>query len=279
MQSTLTTPRVARWLVVSIAIISMLIIALWTAATPGHLHGKADAVGYAICHRIAERSFEAYGVQLPLCARCTGIYLGVMTGLFVYVASGRGRAMRLPPWKIAGVFAIFVGILAVDGINSYLHLFPGVKNGLYEPNNTLRLTTGIYTGLAMITLVLPIFNNTVWYRDDNRRVLESWHELAGLLLVTTLVLIATLTRRPLILLIFGLISAAGVVVILTMINSVMVITIFRLERRYRNLQEMWWPLLSGAALTFILIGTIDFLRFSITGTWDGFTFPTAYWGF
>ena len=268
-------PPLPRWLVIILIVASFSILGAWTFATPDGALGKADAVGYAICHRIPERSFSAYGNPLPLCARCTGIYLGVMTGFTVYVVSGRGRAMRLPHWKLGLVFASFLVVIAIDGFNSYFHLFPGFKYGLYEPNNTLRVTTGIYTGLALITLVLPIFNNVMWYDDDNRRVLENWRELGGLLLVATLVLGATLTELPLILVIFGFLSSIGVVLVLTLINSVMVVTFLKRERHYRQLADMWLPLLTGWALSIVLIGGIDYLRYLFTGTWNGFNFPQA----
>src|SRR4051812_18010349 len=34
------------------------------------------AVGAVICHQRPERSFEIWHSQMPVCARCTGIYLG-----------------------------------------------------------------------------------------------------------------------------------------------------------------------------------------------------------
>lgn len=34
------------------------------------------AVGSLICHQRLDRSFVAFGVQLPVCARCTGLYVG-----------------------------------------------------------------------------------------------------------------------------------------------------------------------------------------------------------
>jgi hypothetical protein len=52
-----------------IAFIAVLLAGLW--ATPPGLLGKADAIGYAVCHRIDLRSFHLGDRQLPLCARCT----------------------------------------------------------------------------------------------------------------------------------------------------------------------------------------------------------------
>ncbi|KAB2863423.1 MAG: DUF2085 domain-containing protein, partial [Anaerolineae bacterium] len=72
-----TYSKTSVWIALFFAIV---IIGAWLLATPAGVLGKADAVGYAICHRITVRSFEAFDRQLPLCARCTGIYLGVASG-------------------------------------------------------------------------------------------------------------------------------------------------------------------------------------------------------
>jgi uncharacterized membrane protein len=36
----------------------------------------AYAIGHVICHQLPARSFQLWGAVLPVCARCTGIYLG-----------------------------------------------------------------------------------------------------------------------------------------------------------------------------------------------------------
>src|SRR3990170_8977714 len=102
--------------------------ALWLVATPAGLLGKADAVGYAVCHRIDLRSFHLGERALPLCARCTGIYLGAMVTLAVFPLAGRGRSASFPGKAILAAFAVFGAGFAVDGINSYLSLFPGLPH-------------------------------------------------------------------------------------------------------------------------------------------------------
>ena len=37
-------------------------------------------VGSAICHQRPDRSFRLSGVQMPVCARCVGLYLGAAVG-------------------------------------------------------------------------------------------------------------------------------------------------------------------------------------------------------
>jgi len=56
----------------------------------------ASGAGYAVCHQLAERSFFVAGQKLPLCARDTGIYLGVLLTLTV-LGLWKGRVASLPP--------------------------------------------------------------------------------------------------------------------------------------------------------------------------------------
>src|SRR6185436_8604187 len=37
---------------------------------------SAYAIGSGICHQLPARSFHLWSMQMPVCARCTGIYVG-----------------------------------------------------------------------------------------------------------------------------------------------------------------------------------------------------------
>ncbi len=78
----------------------------WLLNTPPGLLGKADAIGYAVCHRIDLRSFHLGDRQLPLCVRCSGMYLGAMLGL-AYQALTRPRAGGFPQRSVWVVYASF----------------------------------------------------------------------------------------------------------------------------------------------------------------------------
>lgn len=258
--------RVTTLLVVGLA---ALILALWMLGTPFSVMGKVDAVGYAICHRISERSFHVHGHALPLCARCTGIYLGVATGLVVFGASGRIRSSRLPNWTIMVLMSLTALGIAADGINSYLTLFP-FYHPIYEPRNAFRLITGMYAGLTMISVVLPVFNSTAWFVPEPSAPLQSWKELIGLWLIGALVCAAVLIQVPALLLIFGLISSAAVVLLFVLIGAVLFMTLLRRDGAALRFHDLWIPLLAGLAFAFLLIGSIDVARYLLTGTWDGF---------
>jgi uncharacterized membrane protein len=88
-----------------------------------------------MCHGRIERCFELFGAPMPICARCTGIYLGMLAGLFAYplIPLLRERVMRI---------VAFMAILPL-GIDGVTQLF-----GFRESVNPLRVTTGVIAGLA-----------------------------------------------------------------------------------------------------------------------------------
>jgi uncharacterized membrane protein len=261
-------PLVPRRTAILVGVVATVVLGLWTLGTPPGLMGKAVAIGYAICHRIAARSFMIDDTQMPLCARCTGIYLGVITGLLVAVTRGRIKVSRLPPIRVNLILALFVVAIGVDGLNSYVQLFPATT-GLYTPQNWLRLVTGMGGGLVMIHILLPIFNAVVWQKPDERRILDGWRDLAAVCAVAAVMIILVLSNRPLFLWILGMLSALGVVIVLVMIGTVLFLNVNRF-RPALNWRELLVPLLAGLTLAVMEIGAVNIVRFALTGTWNGF---------
>ena len=252
-----------------LALLGAAIAGIWLLGTPSGLLGKADAVGYAICHRIDERSFHAHDRALPLCARCTGIYLGVITGLIVYAGRGRLRAARLPRVR---VLLVMIGVGAAygfDGLNSYLTLFE-FYTPLYQPTNTQRLLTGMTFGLAMISIVLPVFNSMVWQTPQRHAPLSSLRELVALYAIAGGVAVAVLIQVPALLIAFGLVSVAGVVLMFVLIGGAAFITLTRRDNSFTDWRDLAVPAGVGLIFALAMIGSIDLLRYLITGTWDGF---------
>lgn len=55
------------------------------------------AVGSLICHQQPERSFFLGGEQLPVCARCTGLYLSGAAGFLAFLTWKTARRVQLAP--------------------------------------------------------------------------------------------------------------------------------------------------------------------------------------
>ncbi|HEX6096840.1 MAG TPA: DUF2085 domain-containing protein [Thermoanaerobaculia bacterium] len=88
-----------------------------------------------MCHGKVERCLELFGAPMPICARCVGIYAGMLLGILAFWAVPllREKVMRI-------VAIVCVTPLALDGLTQL--------SGLRESTNDLRIATGLVAGLA-----------------------------------------------------------------------------------------------------------------------------------
>lgn len=99
---------------------------------------KDKKICFAVfCHRRRDRSFEIFGHVFPLCARCTGISVGIV---MVYLLSLLN--VVVPPF----LAFIFLLPLLLDGFSQVF--------SLRKSNNTLRLLTGIFFSVGILSLIL-----------------------------------------------------------------------------------------------------------------------------
>ncbi len=253
------------WLVIALAIAALV---SFLALTPTGLLTKADLVGYAVCHRIKERSFLIAGRQLPLCARCSGTFIGALVGLVGQaVVLRRHRATEFPPRLVIIILAGFVLLWATDGLNSYMTLINGPH--VYEPQNWLRLVTGTLQGLTMSALVYPVFNFTMWRRTVPESAIRGLGDLAVLLLLGAGLVGLVLTGWPFLLYPLALLSALSVLALLTSVNVVLVLIIVRRENMVDTWREAAIPLLAGFTVSLIQVIAIDAIRYALTGTLTG----------
>jgi uncharacterized membrane protein len=249
------------------ALVAVIILIAWLINTPPGILGKADAVGYAICHRIDERSFQIGGRQIAMCARCTGMYLGAMLGLIFQSCLGRRRA-EWPALSIMMALGVFVLAFGIDGGNSAAKLYLG-RNLLYTPNNTLRMVTGTGMGVFISILLLPTFHQTMWTRYSHKPSIQSWKSFGLLLGLGALLIVFVLTELPWVLWPLSILSAIGVLVMLTMLYSMILVIVFKRENKIENIRELIPWLLLGFIVGLLQISAIDLGRFLLTGTWDG----------
>lgn len=257
------------WLIVVLAVTALL---AFLVVTPDGLLTKADMIGYAVCHRLEGHSFTIAGRQLPLCARCTGTFIGALTGFFGQaVVLRRRRAAEFPPLYIIIILAGFILFWAADGLNSYLTLINGPH--LYEPENWLRLITGALNGLTMSALVYPVFNFTLWRCPAPERAIRNLRDLGVLLVLEAGIVGLVLTRWPCLLYPLALVSALAVLTLLTSVNSMLVVMIVRRENVVDTWSQAIVPLLVGFTVSLVQIGVIDVVRYALTGTLSGIPPP------
>lgn len=262
-----------RLVLVLLSLGTLLVLGFYTATSPARLNNSlildgSDWAGYAFCHRFVSHSFTINGRPMALCARCTGMYLGAALTALLFGLAGRIRQVDLPVKPAIIALALFVALMGIDGLNSVAHSLPMLPH-VYEPQNWLRLVTGMGTGLAMGAFMLPALSQTVWRTETFRPVIRSWQELVEMVVVAGTAVLLIMSNQPAILYVLSIVSALGLLLILTAINCVLLLVIFQRDGQATSWSAALWPLLLGLSLAIIQISTISYFRYSLTGTMSG----------
>ena len=152
--------RQMRWLVRigSLLWAASLPVSAYAASSPWSgrfVHGVAlvaYGIGSLVCHQRPERSFQLWAAVLPVCARCTGIYLGAAAVSLAGIGGLRSsrRRRERPRWS--------------EGVTARLALFaaasPTAVTLAYEwattntPTNWIRAIAGVPLGMMLAALVV-----------------------------------------------------------------------------------------------------------------------------
>lgn len=213
-------------------------------------------LGFGLCHQLPERSFFGGGVQVPVCARDTGIYFGFVISLAVIAAVHRGSRPRSFP-ALSGWVAIglMIGAMGIDGVSSYA--------GWRTTTNDLRLITGLLAGFAIAALLAPMLNDELWRTGSQERVLAPAWRLFTWLAAIPLSFLAIRYVAPLFGVGYPIMVAIAIVVTLTSVNLVMVCLTPPFERRADRLSDAWLALLLGLGLTILEIWLSGLLRLGL----------------
>ena len=96
------------------------------------------------CHQRPDRSFFYKGYQFPVCARCTGVFIGYILAMlsFKFVAVGY-------------MFCVVINIpMLIDGCTQLLRI--------RESNQMLRVTTGIMSGYGILAFQLKLVSQILF---------------------------------------------------------------------------------------------------------------------
>ncbi len=115
----------------SSAILSASLLCTWAIAQGASMRWRL--LFRALCHGIPNRCLELWNVPMPICARCTAIYVGLFAGIILF-----WFLPRLHEHSARWILGIAALPMFVDGLTQLAML--------RESNNPLRIETGLLAG-------------------------------------------------------------------------------------------------------------------------------------
>lgn len=215
------------------------------------------AVGASVCHQIPSHSFIYENFQFPLCARCTGLYVGSLIGLLYFITQGKRKAV--PDRWYRYLLLVFFVAWAGDGFNSFINDLMN-RTILYETSNVTRLITGFGMGLVMSTALMTLFNIVIWQESKNMPLLHHvWQVIAY---AGVSVIIGWFLMNPSTIL-FQSLSVASiltVLVVITLLYTVFWAIILKKENSFSSLQHLSPLIVTGLATALVQVMLLNWLR-------------------
>jgi uncharacterized membrane protein len=150
--------RLAMLSVAAAVFVAAMVAAPWLASRSGW--GFALHLAYRpMCHQLPDRCFDLGAGPLAVCARCTGLYIGGLVGLWWPVVTGRVPRLGLRALLVAAAPSVVDFGLGLAGLPSLANL----------PRALVALPLGLVLGLLLAQGLAEILRP----RRSNRRVEDS----------------------------------------------------------------------------------------------------------
>jgi uncharacterized membrane protein len=232
--------------------------------------------GHGFCHQLHERTLEAGGLYFAVCARDTGMHLGlVITVLIVCIGymRSRPRPSGFAPFQVVVCAIILALPMIVDGVSSYLHF--------RETTNAIRFFTGYGAGAALGLVSACAVTSQMREASERVRVLARPSQLAATLAVTAAASVAFYMLYPFMGIVAPFVALAAFLAMTVGINYVLV----SITRRFSPHNPELHPLLKHrilpiAACFVMAIAEIAFLGavrdLILGGLFDGKTLQELF---
>jgi uncharacterized protein YhhL (DUF1145 family) len=206
--------------------------------------------------------------KMPLEARMYGIFAGFLTTWILAGATGRGRAVLMPPPWLLFIFVWFIALMGFDGVNATLYDLNALGlmvPFLYAPRLDLRLATGLLSGIGMGGILLPAVNYALWRERVARPIFDSVHDLAMLLVWGAILFVLVASGSGLFLYPLSLLGVLGVIVLVSALNVVLLLSFFP-RGAAGNWREALNPFAIAILFSALELGALSLLRYAVLGT-------------
>jgi uncharacterized membrane protein len=200
-----------------------------------------------------ERTFSIDSFYMPVCSRCTGIYLGIFLSILTLILLERKIKGEFPSIKIV---LVSIGAFLLMGADVVLSTFK-----LIQSDNVIRLSTGFLTGWFMVLLLFPLANNVMFKRLVKKNYLDNWKKFLVWLVSYAALAAAFIFTYKYAIIFWSILSILGLIIFVSLI---LFILFFSLNRRLLGSIDSWMKYTAVIAVGMIsaaaLLSLFSYLR-------------------
>jgi uncharacterized membrane protein len=178
-----------------------------------------------LCHQIGSRCLLLGNVPLPVCARCTGIYLGVLT-IFIWLMFRNKSNIRYPLTMNYFIFLIVIFFIMITD----------VITGFTGDNNIFRFILGYLFGFVCFAGVLSLYHKWMIRTEIIQTANTPWTTFVTLLFLSLSVFLALITLlqdQKIIFVLLIILIFLGILILYIYMNMFIFIFVFYKEIRNR----------------------------------------------
>ena len=221
------------------------------------------AIAFGICPQRAGHSLFLGGQQMPIEARMAGMFAGFTIAGAYFAANRRLRAWRIPGGLTAIILVGFVALMGVDGANAFL-LDLRLPH-LYAPNLSLRLATGLLTGLTMASFVLPTFSATVWQAGLEVSPIANGRQLLVSIVCEAVYFVAARSGIGWLYYPVSLLAVLSVPLLIMVVVIVVVAPLLKCANQATRWRELVPVAAASLLIAFVFLAAVSLVRYGLFG--------------
>lgn len=212
-----------------------------------------QSIGFSVCHQLPTRSFHFGDIIIPICSRCTGIYIGFFISAVILFILFRKKENGLPPPYILFILIVFFLSTIIDGAGSYL--------GLYETNNIIRFVTGFICGASIMVILYPVFIFQYYQNSKKDKIFKNPYKFVIFIIILAVFAVLTLFRIKFLGSFYYYLSIFSVIFTFYAINLIMVLLVPFFSQKASRLGSK--HLILPSAISVVLLSIEIFVAYKL----------------
>lgn len=213
-----------------------------------------------VCGLRPAHSYFAGSLQLPLEARDTGIYAGLILTIGWFVARKRLKAARIGGWITTSVLGLMFFSMVFDGVNSTLIELN--RPHLYASTNVTRLVTGLLSGIAIGAVLTWLLGGYLHLAaaPPLPTLINSLRDLLGPLALCALFGLLVVREQNWGYYPIALLSISGLLLLLAGVALLLIVRVGRLRGRITTTRQLIAPTALALLIAFAVLAGSALLR-------------------